>query len=156
MNIQTKPVKGSVHVLNCVACDANFPVFGYEVESDADAFGLQSAGICNGDLVLLELSFEEWQATQSGQLREIPSRLSGDFTKQGYRFAHILRIETPPLPASGTSFADFRQAYSAPTVVYSCPCCEKGEAIAQFEVTSADYIKSGGKINVLPPLILVD
>jgi hypothetical protein len=155
MNAQTKPVTGSVRVLACSACNAEFPVFDYEVESDADAIGLYSAGICNGGLVLLELSFEEWRAAQSGHLQEIPSRLLKGTAKESYQFAHILRVETPPLPAAGGSFADFRQEYKAPTVVYSCPCCNVGEATTRREITPEEYVKNGGEITALPPLTLV-
>lgn len=155
MNAQTKPVAGSVRILVCNKCDAEFPVFDFEVESDADAIGLYSAGMCNGGLVLLELSFEEWRAAQSGDLKEIPPRLYNGIPIGCYQFAHILRVESPDLPVAGASFADFRREYRAPTIVYACPCCNDGEATSQREMTPEEFERSGGEITTLLPLTLV-
>jgi hypothetical protein len=155
MSAASKPVKGSVRLLVCKVCDNRFPTFDYEVESDADAIGLYSAGLCGGtDLILMELDFEEWKAAQSGELHHIPPRLGAEIAN-GYLVTHVLRVEGPPLPPAGTSFSEFRKQYKAPTVIYSCPCCESGEANTLAEITTEEFIRSGGKLRALPPLNLV-
>lgn len=149
-----KLVQGSVRILLCSKCGVDFPIFDFEAESDTDVVGLYSAGTCGGEkLLLVDLSLEEWHAVQDGRLRELPSRLSR-FAGQGYRMAHVLRIEQPIVPSAGGSFSDFRQLYKAPAVVYSCPCCNGGEALTRSEVTPAEYVESGGQIVAIEPLTL--
>lgn len=155
MTMQPKPVRGSVRILLCDTCGTEFPIFDFEVESDTDAVGLYSAGTCDGGkLLLIDLSLEEWKAAQSGSLSELPSRLSSE-VGQDYRLTHVLRVVQPVLPSAGGSFAEFRQQYKAPTVVYSCPCCGRGEAMTRSEVTPADYVRAGGQIAAVEPLTLV-
>lgn len=150
-----KTVRGSVRILSCNACAAEFPMFDFEVESDADAIGLCSAGKCSGgSLILIELDFDEWQAVQSGELREVPSRFSQVIGDGDYRLAHILRVEQSSSPPADVSFSEFRQKYKAPTVVYSCPCCSSGEAISRSEMAAGEYIDSGGQILAASPLVL--
>ncbi len=155
MTMQPKPVCGSVRILLCDTCGTEFPIFDFEVESDTDAVGLYSAGTCDGErLLLVDLSLKEWKAAQDGSLSELPSRFYS-VVDQGYRLTHVLRVVQPVLPSADSSFAEFRQQYKAPTVVYSCPCCERGEAVTRSEVTPADYVRAGGQIEALEPLTLV-
>lgn len=155
MTMQAKPVRGSVRMLRCEKCGADFPIFDYEVESDTDAIGLYSAGTCDGDnLLLIDLGLEEWKAAQAGNLRELPSRFS-QMIGQDYRLTHILRVEQPEMPAAGTNFAEFRQQYQAPTVIYSCACCGKGEAVTRSEISASDYVNSGRKLIATEPLVIV-
>lgn len=155
MKMRAKPVRGSVKILLCRKCGADFPIFDYEVESDAEAVGLYSAGTCGGDnLLLVDLTLEEWKQAKDGNLQELPSRF---FSVAGhdYRLTHVLRVEQSAVPPAGVSFAEFRQEYKTPTVVYSCPCCDKGEAVSRVEITSRDYLNSEKKIIAIEPLLLV-
>jgi hypothetical protein len=155
MTIQAKPVRGSVKILRCGKCEMDFPIFDFEVESDADAIGLYSAGECGGDkLLLIDLDLEEWKSAQAGGMRELPPRLLR-LAGQGYRLWHVLRVEKPPLPSAGFSFGEFRQQYKAPTVVYACPCCDDGEATMRSEMTPNDYMRAGGQIIAVEPLVLM-
>ena len=155
MIMQAKPVRGSVRMLLCEKCGVDFPIFDYEVESDTDVVGLYSAGTCGGDnLLLIDLSLEEWKAAKAGNLHEIPSRFS-QVIGQDYRLTHILRVEQPAVPAAGSSFTEFRQQYQAPTVIYSCACCGKGEAVTRSEISASDYVNSGRKIIAMEPLVLI-
>lgn len=154
MTRQMKHVRGSVRLLFCDKCGADFPIFDYEVESDTETIGLYSAGTCDGEnLLLIDLSLEEWRAAQDGSLKELPSRyaqaIEGD-----YRLTHILRVEQATIPPAGNSFADFKRHYRAPKVVYLCPCCGEGESVTKSEILASDYMKAGGKIIATDPLVL--
>lgn len=155
MTAQARLVRGSVKIILCESCKMDFPIFDFEAESDNESIGLCSAGICGGNkLLLIDLNLEEWKAFEAGNLRELPSRLSL-LADQAYRLAHVLRIEQPFLPPAGISFMEFRQQYRAPTVIYSCPCCGKGEAVMRSEITPAEYASTGGRIIAMEPLALV-
>lgn len=154
MTKQAKQVRGTVKLLFCEKCGAEFPVFDYELESDTDAVGLYSAGTCGGgSLILIDLDFEEWKAAQAGKLKQLPARFA-HLADRGFRMTHIVRVEQPDLPAAGGSFAEFRQAYQSPVVIYSCPCCGGGEAVAQSEVSVAEYVNAGREIHAIEPLRL--
>lgn len=154
MKMEVKPVRVSVKILRCDKCEMDFPIFEFEVESDADAIGLYSAGKCGDNKILLiDLSLDEWKLVQAGSMRELPPRLL-PLAGQDYRLTHVLRVEKPPLPSAGISFGEFRQHYKAPTVVYSCPCCAEGEALMRSEMTPNDYVRAGGQIMAVEPLVI--
>lgn len=151
-----RKVSGSVRILRCESCEAKFPVFEHEIESDAQAIGLYSAALCNGkDLLLLELDPIEWNDARTGKLVRLPERLLIDASlRKDYRLTHILRVDFPVPQSDGLSFDEFRKKYRAPTVVYACPCCENGEARSISEVTAREFIESGGSIVALEEITL--
>jgi len=92
MKTLTKFTRGSIRLLSCNVCRAEFPIFEYEIESDADAIGLCSAARCDGGgLILLYLEMKEWQAVQVGKIMKPPHRFLHMIGDGDYRFTHILR-----------------------------------------------------------------
>ena len=154
MTTNKRVVRGSVKVLYCENCGTTFPIFAYEVDSDGAEIGLYSAGSCdNGDLLLIDLTLDEWKSVQNGQMNRLPPRILDEFGSQ-FRMAHIVRVEESNVSAKGLSFSEFKDKYRPPTVFYSCPCCEGGEAIVQEEVEAESYIKQGNNISTSPSLSL--
>jgi len=154
MSHATRSVSGTVKVLACKSCDSKFPIFEYDVESDAAVIGLASAGVCGAGLVVLfELGLEDWRLAQAGQL-ELPAEFVPD--GEELRMTSILRIEAPPLPPASTSFSVFRERYRAPYVIYRCPCCEGGEAVSVDEITALEFVSKGGRIISVSPICPVE
>lgn len=148
----SKTVRGSVAIVTCRSCQASLPLFEFEVESDTGAVGLCSAARCNGlDVVIAETTLEEWKAMQSGSLSTLPSHLSGF---PGFHVLHIKYIEKSPSPPAGIPFSEFRKLYTAPVVVYACPCCTDGEAIKTQEMTISKFEEMNGRVIALGNLVV--
>jgi hypothetical protein len=147
---QSKLIRGSVAIVTCRKCQANLPLFEFEVESDTGAVGLCSAAKCNSlDLVIAETTLDEWQALQSGSLSTLPSRLSTDPELQGFHVLHIKRIEKSPDPPAGIPFSEFRRLYKPPVVIYACPCCGGGAASKSQEMVISKFEQMGGRLIAL-------
>lgn len=152
MTEQNEFIRGSVAIVSCRSCQANLPIFEFEVESDTGEVGLCSAAKCNSlDIVIAETTLDEWKAMQSGGLLTLPSRLSGF---SDFNVLHIKRIEESPDPPAGIPFSEFRKLYTAPVVVYACPCCTDGEAVKTREMTIPEFEKMGGRIVALGNLVV--
>jgi hypothetical protein len=148
-------VRGSVRIVACQACNKKIPIFNFESETDVGAIGLYSAAQCNNfNLVIAETTLDEWKKIESEKLSFFPSRLNEYLNLRNFYILHIKRIEEGPKIKPGLSFSDFRKLYKSPTVVYSCPCCNIGEAIQIQELTVPEFKEMGGKIFVLGNLIL--
>lgn len=154
MNSTLKNVSGSVKLIFCVVCNATFPMFAFEGETDTDTIGLCSAGYCNANkLVLFEVNIDEWRELRAKRTNDLPSRINQELNDHGYQMIHISRVDRFDEPPSGTSFAQFRRQYKAPQVIYSCPCCG-GDGVVNKEITVDQFKKLGGSILTLGNLIL--
>ncbi len=129
------------------------PRFEFECETDTGAVGLFSAAKCNGlDVVIGEVTLEEWTEMQSGRLLHVPARLSSALDIGNLHVLHIRRIRQGALPPAGIPFAEYRKLYKPPVVIFSCPCCNGGEAIEVQELSISEFESIGGRVIALGKL----
>jgi hypothetical protein len=66
----------------------------------------------------------------------------------------MIRTENGFTPPRGTSYAEFSKLYRPPILVYSCPCCDNGEATEIANYSVSDFIDLGGQVMVIGDLML--
>ena len=148
-------VHGSVKIATCQSCNSKIPFFAFETEMDTDSIGLCSAAQCNSlSVVIAETTLDEWKEMESGKLLHLPPRLSDTSGLKGLHVLHIKRVGRSPEPPAGIPFSEFRKLYKSPVVIYSCPCCDTGEAIETEEFSVSKFEEMGGRILAMGNLIL--
>lgn len=148
-------VRGSVKLITCQTCGSKIPLFEFETETDVDGVGLCSAARCNQmDLVIAEMTLDEWKSITTGELRQLPLRLATEVGANDHHVLHIKRIDQEALPAAGSSFSEFRKGYRPPSIIYECPCCDEGDGIETDELTISEFENLGGHIFSLGNLVL--
>lgn len=148
-------VHGEVQVLKCSSCGASIPNFEFAGDSDIETDGLVSAGICDGlTVVASEATSSEWQELGSGNSRGVLDRLKRQSKLANLQIPLMVRVEGGFTPPAGISFADFRNQYRPPIVVYACTCCAGGEATEFARHSVPDFIALGGDVVVIGDLVL--
>jgi hypothetical protein len=83
-------------------------------------------------------------------------RLSASLNRNDLRLVPFLRAEQLRSVTPGTSFQEFRAAYRGPRLVYRCPYCRGGEAIAEEEQSFSGFARGGGTITLVGELSIAD
>lgn len=155
MRSKCNVVRGFIKIITCQTCKSNAPLFAFDSETDNDTVGLCSAALCNSlDVVIAETTLDEWTKMESGELLHLPSRLSSISGLKNLHVLHVKRIEQSPGPAAGMSFSEFRKLYKPPVVIYSCPCCDGGDAIESQEFSVSKFEEIGGRVVALGDLVV--
>jgi len=143
----TRQVLGTIKILECSLCKATLPIAAFEGEADTDTIGLFSASQCDGfEVAVADATPAEWSDLAIGNVRDLLARIGAEVGSDNLKIPTVLRVESGDETVAGTSFAEFRNAYRPPTIVYSCPCCHEGEAIEVEEFTVEGFKQIGGSI----------
>jgi hypothetical protein len=155
MSREKNVVTGSIKMITCRSCNSEIPLFAFDSETDVDSVGLCSAAQCNDlRVVVAETTLDEWKMMESGEVVNLQSRIVG---ASGVEDLHILlmrRIERGPEPAVGVPFSEFRKAYKPPVVIYSCPCCNSGDAVVTQEYSVPEFEELGGRVVTVGSLVV--
>jgi hypothetical protein len=140
-------VTGTIKILTCNTCSAKVPLVTFDGEADVDTIGLCSAGSCERlDVAIVEAALTEWNDLADSKPEGLQVRISQELGRNDLHVVSVKRVESGSEAPSGTSFAEFRKAYRAPILVYSCPCCGTGEATETEELTVDAFAAAGGEI----------
>lgn len=130
-------VDGTVLLLVCSACGVRHPLFQYSGDTDMVTDGLSSAGDREGSrLVLFAASLGS--LGMDGDLR--PAPLAG-------AIAHGSSAE-------GLDFQTFRKLYRPPELKFHCPWCDAAEMAVSREMTPAEFVDAGGRIDCIGAIAL--
>ena len=133
-------VHGSVKIITCQSCSSRMALFAFDAETNMDSIGLCSATRCNElCVVIAETTLSEWKMMESGKLVNLPSRITDSSGMKDSHVLHIKRIERAPEPAAGVPFSEFKRLYGSPVAIYSCPCCDAGEAIETQDYSLSEF-----------------
>jgi hypothetical protein len=81
-------------------------------------------------------------------------QLSASLNRNDLRLVPFLRAEQLGGVTPGTSFQEFRAAYREPRLLYRCPYCRSGEAVAVEEQSFTEFARGGGTITLVGELSL--
>jgi hypothetical protein len=145
-------IEGTVSILQCAGHHHLTPHLTFSGDSDMVTLGLASlSSIVANEIVVAEMIGGELADGESDALQNRINRL---LVRDDLRSLRLRRVEAAPASA-GTSFQQFRQAYSPPRLVFQCPRCAS-DAIASRSHTPTGYTRSGGVLTVLPELDVRD
>lgn len=155
MSREKNIVNGSIKMIACRLCNSKIPLFAFESETDVDTVGLCSAAQCNDRrVVVAETTLDEWKMMESGDVVNLQSRIIGASGIEDLHILLIRRIERGPEPAAGVPFSEFRKAYKPPVVIYSCPCCNSGDAVETQEYSVWEFEELGGRVVTVGNLVV--
>lgn len=155
MNRSHRLINGTVVRLQCEACGAVFPHYGFTGETDADTDGLYSATSCAAnELVIAEATPDEWNEMGRGDGTLAERNLAQQLGRNDLKIVRLLRVEDTS-SAKGLSFAEFQKVYKPPVLIYSCACCPNGESRAIEELSVVRFKKCGGRIELIGPFRLL-
>lgn len=130
-------------------------MFQFAGDTDQDTDGLISASCCrNPKVVVAEAIGLEWNLLGAGDAQPALDRLGRESGLTDLRMPMMIRTENGFTPPRGTSYAEFSKLYKPPILVYSCPCCDNGEAIEIANYSVPDFIDHGGQVLVIGDLML--
>lgn len=136
MSTDLRSVPGTVLRLRCQACGAVFPHFQFSGERETTSGGLFSASSGRTDEVfVLEATPEEWKDFDRAGAALAEQRIARETSRDDLRVIRLLRIESALSAGREMSLAQFKAAYRPPVMLYSCACCEAGEARAIESLT---------------------
>lgn len=148
-------VYGSIKMIACRSCNSKIPLFAFDSETDVDSIGFCSAAQCNDlRVVVAETTLDEWKMMERGEVMSLQSRIAGASSIEDLHILQIRRIERGPEPAAGVPFSEFRKIYKPPTIIYSCPCCNLGDAVETQEYSVSEFEGLGGSIVPLGNLVV--
>ncbi|PKP95146.1 MAG: hypothetical protein CVT75_03055 [Alphaproteobacteria bacterium HGW-Alphaproteobacteria-14] len=128
-------VDGTVLLLFCSACGARHPNFQFSGDTDMDMDGLGSAGDRTGARLVL--------------FRALRGDVEGAWLDGELRSASLASV-TPLAPsAKGLDFASFRKLYRPPELKFHCPWCDAAEMAVSREMTPAEFVDAGGRIDFI-------
>jgi hypothetical protein len=147
MTQDKRQVAGTIKILTCNTCCTKLPFVTFEGEADVDTIGLCSAGSCERlDVAIIEAAPNEWSDLAVSKPEKLQDRIRQELGRDDLHVISVKRVESGSEAPSGTSFSEFRKAYRAPILVYSCPCCGTGEAMETEELTVDGFAAIGGEI----------
>ena len=128
-------VEGTVLLLACPDCGAQNPHFQFGGDTDMATDGLLSAGDREASRLVLfhALRADMECAAGYGDLR--PARLAGT-------------IGHGP-SAAGLDFQTFRKLYRPPELKFHCPWCAAAQMAVSREMTPAEFVDAGGRIDCI-------
>lgn len=143
---QIRQVEGTVLTIRCRTCGEHYPHFEFSGDSDTLTDGLGSATSCEKkELVIAETTAAEDNFCTSG-IVEFEQRLARDLSRSDLHVIRLLRVERAPTVGPTSSLREFMKHYVPNTLVFSCPCCDGGEAVKIEELTPSDFQFLGGRI----------
>ena len=125
-------VRGSVLLLACPDCGAQNPHFQYSGDTDMVTEGLSSAG--------------DSEASRLALFRTVPGGSGLDADLRSARLAGT--IQHGP-SAAGLDFQTFRKLYLRPGLKFHCPWCDAAEMTVSREMTPAEFVDAGGRIDCI-------
>lgn len=138
--------EGSMARLRCTSCNGTASLLVLSGDTDMATDGLGTATSCSADRVALgEMTAKEWSDHEGGPAA-FASRLRSLLDAPDLRGVRLLRAVKRTLAVSGESFAAFRESYLPNVLIYSCPCCEVGEAQIVATMSIEEFRTKGGEI----------
>ena len=110
------------------------------------------SSISANEIVVVERQSDEFRDDRDARLE---SRVNESLGRDDLRIIHLLRGEEITLPQV-LSFQEFRKKYHPPQLIYACPKCGHGEAMAIRSTSPSAYQREGGILTVPPTLELRD
>jgi hypothetical protein len=125
-------VEGSVLLLACPDCGARHPHFRYAGDTDMVTYGLT----CAGDRAGMRLSLFRAAQGDTGVIEDLrPAKLAGV-------------IEHGP-SAAGLDFQTFLKLRQPAELIFHCPWCDAGEMTVSREMTPAEFVEAGRRIDCI-------
>lgn len=125
-------VSGTVLLLSCAECGADHPLFRFCGDTDMVTDGLASAGDRDGQRLALfhatDAEVERGEDLRSARLAEV--------------------IERAP-SAVGLDFQSFRTLYQPSELKYRCLWCDAAQMAVSQEMTPAEFVDAGGRIDCI-------
>jgi hypothetical protein len=145
-------IAGEVKEARCSRCGTALAAFIFSGDTDMVTTGLAAVSAGSRHLVLGELQSNELSADGVGE--EAFARRAGGELGLECRSIRVKRYEGGAAPP-GVSFAEFRAAYRPSQPVYACGVCD-GDAIIVATSNPAEFVASGGVIDLLGNVVLAD
>ncbi|QIG54049.1 hypothetical protein G6N82_07675 [Altererythrobacter sp. BO-6] len=124
--------QGKVLLLSCPDCGASHPHFEFCGDTDMATDGLASAGDRDGRRLALfharDAEVEQAEDLRSARLAEVIQRAPS---------------------AVGMDFQTFRKRYRPPELTYRCPWCDTAQMAVSREMTAAEFVDAGGRIDCI-------
>ncbi|MDC8755514.1 hypothetical protein OIK40_12765 [Erythrobacter sp. sf7] len=125
-------VSGTVQLLSCPECGADHPLFRFCGDTDMATDGLASAGDRDRQRLALfhtrDAEVEQDEELRSARLAEAIQRAPS---------------------AVGLDFQSFRTLYQPSELTYRCPWCDAAETTVSQEMTPAEFVDAGGRIDCI-------
>lgn len=149
----TRWIEASISILKCNQSDHTTPHITFCGDTDMVTAGLASlSSVITDEIVVAELKPAEL-TDETG--KDFETRINELLGRDDLRFIRLSCVEAGPAPA-GRSFQDFRNAYTAPRLIFACPRCDGGEAVSTKTEAPSDFQRAGGKLTVLTAVELRD
>jgi len=147
--------EGDILRLRCRKCEQTSVAFEFSGDSDMVTDGLCSASGCNDtEVVVFETTSTEWNALGNGDESLATQRLMDETKRSDLSISELHHVERKHSSERVLGVLDFVKAYEPPVLVYRCPCCRAGDAVATDRKTATEFVAAGGTITSLGRLKL--